>query len=324
MSITICLDPGHYNGYNRGAYTNYYEGTKMYDLAVMLKNELDLYDGIKTIITRNSVSENPSLAQRAQIAKNNNARCFLSLHTNACNTESVNRIDIYRSVAMPESEELGFKIMKAIFDTISKDVPTTSNNAILTRLNSSGTDYYGVLRNSTGGSVKESFIIEHVFHTNYKQSEWMYNNDNLRKLAIAEAKTLAEYYGYSKKSNSNTSISSDNESVSLNQNYTKYTVLNGDSWWSIASKKMGSGSKMNELASFNGKTINSILHPGDVIKIPLTSNPYKKYTVNKGDSWWSISRDQLGLGSKYKYLANYNGMSTDDVLNPGDVIKIPL
>lgn len=47
--------------------------------------------------------------------------------------------------------------------------------------------------------------------------------------------------------------------------YAIYTVKNGDSFWAIASKH-----KVNifELASLNGKTILSTIHPGDELKIP--------------------------------------------------------
>lgn len=48
-----------------------------------------------------------------------------------------------------------------------------------------------------------------------------------------------------------------------------YTVKKGDSWWKIAAQQLGNGYRYTELAKYNGKTINSVLHPGDVIKIPV-------------------------------------------------------
>lgn len=275
MSLLICLDPGHVRDYNRGAYTPYYEGTKMYDLAVMLKEEIEKYSGMSAFITRTDVDDCPSLYDRATMAKTQGARCFLSLHTNACSTESVKRIEIYRSVAMPDSEALAWKLMDTIADVVGADVEITKGTSIQTKLNTSGTDYYGVLRYSTGGSVQESFIVEHVFHTNYNQSEWMYNDTNLRKLAVAEAKTLAEYYGY-----------------------TDYDDT-------VADTTTDSGST------------------GSSTTTSTDATGYTNYTVVSGDSWWKIAANQLGSGSQYKYLAEYNDMSTDDMIHPGDVLMIP-
>ena len=46
-----------------------------------------------------------------------------------------------------------------------------------------------------------------------------------------------------------------------------YTVKAGDSWWSIAASRMGDGMKMYELAQLNGKTIESVIHPGDMLRL---------------------------------------------------------
>lgn len=330
MSVLICIDPGHIKGYNRGAYAPYYEGTKMYDLGVMLKEELEKYNGIEVFLTRNSVEENPSLAQRGNMALRRGARCFLSLHSDACGTESVNRVSCFRSLTMPSSESLGLRLMNAVVDTIGKDIPFSNNTGVFTRDNGYGSDYYGVLRNSCGGSVKEAFILEHGFHTNYKNSVWLYSNDNLRKLAIAEAKVLADYYGCSAKNGSQNQTPSSNNNTSHNSSsnnssmYIKYTVKAGDSWWKIAAEKLGSGLKMNELAAYNNSSISTILNVGDIIKIPCTNKKYKTYTVVKGDTWWKIARTQLGSGFRFKELAEYNGVSSDKVLEVGMTIRIPI
>lgn len=105
-----------------------------------------------------------------------------------------------------------------------------------------------------------------------------------------------------------------------------YTVKAGDSWWLIAEKQMGSGSKMNELASANGKTINDVIHPGDILKIPGKSggSTQKTYTVKSGDSFWGIAASQMGNGSKMYDLAAANGMTINDVIHPGNVLVIPV
>lgn len=47
-----------------------------------------------------------------------------------------------------------------------------------------------------------------------------------------------------------------------------HTVKKGESWWSIAAKEMGSGLKCHQLAKYNGKTVLSVIHAGDILKIP--------------------------------------------------------
>lgn len=328
MAVTICLDPGHVDKYNRGGYSEYYEGTQMFKLAYILKEELEKYNGIKVIVTRAKVTDDPALATRGQMAKNAGAKLFLSLHSDACNTESVNRVSVFRSILLPNSVKLGQALMDAVVNTISKDIPITASTSILTRVNSAGNaDYYGVIRSSAGGSVTESFILEHGFHTNYKQSLWLYSETNLRKLAQAEAAVIATYYGAA---SSNTVVddvtTSTPSNPTTNTNYVSYKVVAGDSWWSIASNKMGSGLKMEELAAFNGKTTSTTLYVGDIVKIPTSSTAlkYKTYTVKKGDSWWSIAASQMGNGAKYKELADYNGTSSDTILYVGDILKIPV
>lgn len=67
----------------------------------------------------------------------------------------------------------------------------------------------------------------------------------------------------------------DNSSSSNDEdekNYYEYTVVAGDSWWGIAKKFLGDGSKCDELAAFNDKDTADIIHPGDVLKIPKTDD----------------------------------------------------
>lgn len=49
-----------------------------------------------------------------------------------------------------------------------------------------------------------------------------------------------------------------------------------------------------------------------------------QYVVKPGDSFWSIAETTLGLGSLWKSLVAYNGLSEDHVIHPGDIIKYPV
>lgn len=50
----------------------------------------------------------------------------------------------------------------------------------------------------------------------------------------------------------------------LHQDTHNYTVKSGDSWWSIANRY---GMDMTALATLNGKTISTVIHPGDVLRV---------------------------------------------------------
>lgn len=341
MSLIVCIDPGHGLNYNPGANSSYYEGNRMFDLGKLLKAELEKYDGITVLITRNTVEDDPSLASRGAMAVSGGAKLFISLHTDACNDENVNRVSVYRSINLPRSEDLGKKLMNAIVGLIGSDIHIIAAENVLTRKNSAGNaDYYGVIRNSAKGPVKASFIVEHGFHTNYSLSTWMMDDDNLKKLAALEATIIAEYYGCLKVTNSNTKknntsvsignkknnvITTTSNSIKFSNTFINYTVVNGDSWWKIAEKKLGDGTKYKELAEYNKRSATSPLLTGQVIKIPsnMLVKKYKEYTVKKGDNWWKIAVEQMGDGSKYRHLASYNGKSSSDALLVGQVLKIP-
>lgn len=47
-----------------------------------------------------------------------------------------------------------------------------------------------------------------------------------------------------------------------------YTVKKGDSFWKIAANELGSGVKMYALARANGMSIFSVIHPGQVLRLP--------------------------------------------------------
>lgn len=49
----------------------------------------------------------------------------------------------------------------------------------------------------------------------------------------------------------------------------------------------------------------------------------RTYTVQKGDSFWRIAKTQLSDGSRYKELAEYNGMAVTDTIYAGQVLKLP-
>lgn len=104
-----------------------------------------------------------------------------------------------------------------------------------------------------------------------------------------------------------------------------YTIQPGDSWWSIANRF---GMDMYQLAQLNGMSINTVIHPGQKIRVkgtikngakPVKNTNTSSYVVKPGDSWWSIAA-KYGL-SMYT-LAQRNGKTIYSMLYPGDRLVI--
>ena len=86
-----------------------------------------------------------------------------------------------------------------------------------------------------------------------------------------------------------------------NTNTSFYVVRPGDSWWSIAAKH---GLSMYALASRNGKTIYSVIHPGD--RLTVIGQTTRIYTVKSGDTLSAIANK---LGTSVNSLASRNHIS---------------
>ena len=55
-------------------------------------------------------------------------------------------------------------------------------------------DYYGVLRSAAASGCKRAFLIEHGFHTNPEDSEFLQSLECLAKLAKAEAEVIDKWF----------------------------------------------------------------------------------------------------------------------------------
>ena len=104
-----------------------------------------------------------------------------------------------------------------------------------------------------------------------------------------------------------------------------YTIRPGDSWWSIANRF---GMDMYQLAQLNGMSVNTVIHPGQKIRVKGTikngAKPVKNtntsfYVVKPGDSWWSIAAKH---GLSMYALAQRNGKTIYTVIHPGDKLTI--
>ena len=102
---------------------------------------------------------------------------------------------------------------------------------------------------------------------------------------------------------------------SSNNNYINYTVVNGDTLYSIARKY---NTTVDQIKNLNNLTSN-VLSVGQTLKIPSSSNNnYITYTVVSGDTLYSIARKYNTTVDKIKSLNNLTG----NTLSIGQVLRI--
>lgn len=53
-----------------------------------------------------------------------------------------------------------------------------------------------------------------------------------------------------------------------------------------------------------------------------SKTPAKSYTVQKGDSLWSIAKRELGDGTRYREVAQKNGIADPNRIYPGQVLQL--
>lgn len=191
MSKKICLDAGHVGSkYNQSPVVKtYYESAMVWALHLKLKAQLEAR-GFQVVTTRASIDTDLGVYERGTASKG--CDIFISLHSNACGTESVDYPVVYRAHDNKNNvDTLALKLAKKVGELMG----TTQAGRTATRKNSSGGEYYGVLRGARAVGTPCYMLIEHSFHTNTKATKWLSKDANLDKLAVAEADILAEFFG---------------------------------------------------------------------------------------------------------------------------------
>ena len=200
--VRICLDAGHIGSrYNQSPVVKtYYESAMVWSLHLKLKAALEAR-GFEVMTTRVSIDTDLGVYERGAASKACDA--FISLHSNACGTESVDYPVVYRAYDnLNDSDTIALNIAKKIGELMG----TKQAGRTATRKNSAGNEYYGVMRGARAVGTPLYLLIEHSFHTNTAATKWLSEDANLEKLAQAEAELLADYYGVTASEEEKTAI----------------------------------------------------------------------------------------------------------------------
>lgn len=327
--MRIMLDAGHDGKRNRSpVFSLYYESDFTWKIQTYLKEELEKY-GIEVGTTRRSQDEIMDVVVRGKKAKGYDL--FISLHSNASGTESVDRpVGIFLAKDATtgideESEKIANLLANVVRDTMQTHDPAKTyyklagydrnGNGITT-----DDDYYGVLYGCH--SVKTAgIILEHSFHTNTRSAKWLYDDNNVRSLAVAEAKAIANYYGIT----AEPSTPVDTGSTVMT---TIYKVVKGDVLARIAKKF---SCTVEEIMALNPIIKNpNFLQVGWKLTIPTNTDKTSvdkvtTYTVKPGENLSRIASALRKTGKQITWLeiAKANGIGVPYIVQPGQVLIIP-
>ena len=95
-----------------------------------------------------------------------------------------------------------------------------------------------------------------------------------------------------------------------------HTVRPGDTLTRISAAR---GVSVADLLRFNGLGLETVLYPGDELRLTGAAAPAAgTYTVQPNDGWWTIARR---TGVPAATLQELNGMTESTVLHPGMVLR---
>ena len=109
-----------------------------------------------------------------------------------------------------------------------------------------------------------------------------------------------------------------------------YTVQQGDTLFSLAQQAYGDSTKWQVIYNANKQVIGddpNRLVPGEVLSIPaLSPTPGSNYTVQQGDTLFSLAQQAYGDSTKWQVIYNANKQvigNDPNHLVPGAVLFIP-
>lgn len=211
-NVVVVLDPGH-DGTHVGTRAN---GLKEEELTLKIaqycKAELEQYTDVTVYMTREGsgcpypgTSSTVCNANRVNAAARVGADYFVSLHLNYASATSAKGSEVYypNSNYNASIGADGANLAKNISRQLA--VLGLNNRGIKIRNYGDGTkypdgslaDYYGVIRRSKEAGIT-AVIVEHAFVSNSSDAAFLSDENNIRKLGIADATGIAGYLGLTK------------------------------------------------------------------------------------------------------------------------------
>ena len=216
-NIVVVLDPGHDDTHAGAQAYGAGEEDLVLKIAAYCKEELSQYQGVTVYMTRetgacpnggSSVSSGQCNESRVAFAANKGANVYVSFHLNSSTSASANGVGVYypNSSYNAQIGEIGKGLATDIYNKLAAlglrtwgDSGIKIWNATYDKYDDGSTaDYLGVIRNCKKVGIP-AVLIEHAFLSNYSDYvNYLNSDEKLKKLGVADATAIAEYYNLSK------------------------------------------------------------------------------------------------------------------------------
>lgn len=211
-NVVVVLDPGHDGTHGGSPANGFVEAQLNLKIAQYCKAELEEYRGVTVYMTRDS-SSCPSgggdnglcIQRRADIARNMGANLFVSLHNNYSDSPSASGAEVWypNQNYNPWTSQVGGSAASKILEQLTglglHNRGTQIRNAQIDKYpDGSAADWYGVIRHCKEYGIP-GIIVEHAFMSNSSDAaNFLSNDEGLKKLGVADATGIAQYYGLKK------------------------------------------------------------------------------------------------------------------------------
>lgn len=211
-NVVVVLDPGHDGTHGGSSANGFVEAQLNLKIAQYCKAELEEYYGVTVYMTRDSAScpngggNNKScLQRRADIARDMGANLFVSLHNDYSSASSASGAEIWypNQNYNPWTSQVGGSAASKILEQLTSlglhNRGTQIRNANEDKYpDGSAADYYAVIRHCKEYGIP-GIIVEHAFMSNSSDAaNFLSNDEGLKKLGVADATGIAQYYGLKK------------------------------------------------------------------------------------------------------------------------------
>lgn len=188
-AVRIVIDPGHGGENLGGEYEDYTEKEMTMAVARAMKEELEKYEGVAVYLTRDGDQE-LTLDERCEYAAAVDADFLFCLHFNLSEHHTLFGAECWIS-AFGENYSKGYAFASVEMGML-QDLGLYSRG-IKTRLNSKGTDYYGIIRHATEHDIP-CVLIEHC-HLDQENDKPFYDHDGkLEAFGRLDATAVAKYF----------------------------------------------------------------------------------------------------------------------------------